>query len=199
MHIVYWPWVHVSVIRYSPCVPCHLPGSTGTGQSCTVKPVLRDHLSWKTHIPGKRSYISMYYNWICHHLSWETIFLWPIKWSYKRDSTVYRYLTSQTWLRETTCLERPIFCFIKYKTSLQWPAGLQLRPFHYIFSFYETEAMGHWCQGYWCKSELFYLTLSHAHTRRPPAYLLSGKRQCVLTKPHQNLAGQPCQTRKERC
>ncbi len=57
--------------------------------SNTVKPVLRDHLSWQiTHFWQKDLHFNITESVTKDHLSWQTTFLWSMGWSFKTGSTV---------------------------------------------------------------------------------------------------------------
>ncbi len=68
---------------------------------------MRDHLSWRTtSFLQKVLHSSVYEPVTKDHLSWETIFLWPMVWSFKTGSTVLPCLGGRNivYLENYTCI-----------------------------------------------------------------------------------------------
>ncbi len=79
----------VVCLQRSPCTMRFFCFLAQPIQTYTVKLVIRDHLSWRIiNFCQKVLYVSVNEHVTKDHLSWETIFLWPMAWSFKTGSTV---------------------------------------------------------------------------------------------------------------
>ncbi len=106
-------------------------------QLLTMKPVLRNHMSWRTVYSWQKvPHLNVIEHVTKDNLSWETIFFWPAGWSFKTGSIVSAWLPGYN---VSTCGH---IAFLNVRGEKQWFAWVLSRLAHILISVWENCTQG---------------------------------------------------------